>query len=48
MRENAPAGWRGDDAREKEVLNSLFPLVQKDRQVTQALFELLKNMNGYE
>lgn len=48
MRENAPAGWRGDDAREKEVLNALFPLVQKDRQVTQALFELLKNMNGYE
>lgn len=48
MRENAPAGWRGDDAREKEVLNSLFPLVQKDRQVTQAIFELLKNMNGYE
>lgn len=48
MCEKAPAGWRGDDAREKEVLNALFPLVKKDRQVTQAIFELLKNMNGYE
>jgi len=48
MREFAPAGWRGDDTREKQVLNALFPLMQRDRSVTMALFELLKNMNGYE
>ena len=24
MREMAPAGWRGDDTREKQVLNALF------------------------
>ena len=48
MREMAPAGWRGDDAREKQVLNALFPVMQRDRAATIALFELLKNMKGYE
>ncbi|MBM9519530.1 type I restriction endonuclease subunit R [Desulforhopalus vacuolatus] len=47
MREKAPAGWRGDDAREKQVLNALFPLLKKDRNATMALFELIKNMPGY-
>ena len=27
MRENAPAGWKGDDTREKQVLNALFPIM---------------------
>ena len=48
MREMAPAGWRGDDIREKQVLNALFPVMQRDRVATKALFELLKNMKGYE
>ncbi len=48
MRELAPAGWRGDDTREKQVKNALFPIMQRDRNVTTALFELLKNMKGYE
>jgi type I restriction enzyme R subunit len=48
MREMAPAGWRGDDTREKQVLNALFPIMQRDRSATTALFELLKNMKGYE
>lgn len=47
MREKAPAGWRGDDTREKQVLNALFPLLDKDRRMTTALFELIKNMQGY-
>jgi type I restriction enzyme R subunit len=47
MREKAPAGWRGDDTREKQVLNALFPLLNKDRHATMALFELIKNMSGY-
>jgi type I restriction enzyme R subunit len=42
MRERAPAGWKGDDAREAQVLNALFPLLNRDRAATQALFELIK------
>jgi len=47
MRENAPAGWKGDDAREKQVLNALFPIMSRDRQSTQAVFEIIKNQPGY-
>ena len=31
MRENAPAGWKGDETREKQVLNALFPILGRDR-----------------
>ncbi len=37
MRENAPAGWKGDDIREKQVLNALFPIMSRDRQATEAI-----------
>ena len=47
LREQAPAGWKGDQAREAQVLNALFPLLDRDREATQALFELVKNMPGY-
>ena len=47
LRENAPAGWRGDDTREKQVLNSLFPLMSRDRQATQAIFDIIKNQADY-
>jgi type I restriction enzyme, R subunit len=47
MRENAPAGWKGDDTREKQVLNALFPIMSRDRQATQAIFEIVKNQPGY-
>jgi type I restriction enzyme R subunit len=47
MRENAPAGWRGDDTREKQVLNALFPLMNRDRQATQAIFDIIKNQPDY-
>lgn len=47
MREYAPAGWRGDHARESQVLNALFPLMDRNRAATQALFELLKNQPGH-
>ena len=47
MREQAPAGWKGDQAREAQVLNGLFPLMGRDRAATQALFDLVKNMPGY-
>ena len=47
MREHAPAGWKGDDTREKQVLNALFPIMSRDRQATQAVFEIIKNQPGY-
>ena len=47
IRERAPAGWKGDQAREAQVLNALFPLLNRNREVTLALFELIKNQPGY-
>jgi type I restriction enzyme, R subunit len=47
MRERAPAGWKGDETREKQVLNALFPLLARDRTATQAIFEIIKNQPGY-
>ncbi|NCT66246.1 MAG: type I restriction endonuclease subunit R [Rhodanobacteraceae bacterium] len=47
MREQAPAGWKGDHAREAQVLNALFPLLDRNRVATQALFELVRNQAVY-
>jgi len=47
IRENAPADWKGDDTREKQVLNAIFPLLQRDREATAALFEIIKHQAGY-
>ncbi len=47
MREQAPAGWKGHQAREAQVLNALFPLLDRNRAATQALFELIKHQPGY-
>lgn len=47
MREEAPAGWKGDDTREKQVLNALFPIMSRDRQATEAIFEIIKNQPSY-
>ena len=47
MREQAPAGWKGDQAREAQVKNALFPLLDRDREATIVLFELVKNQPGY-
>lgn len=47
MRERAPAGWKGDQAREAQVQNALFPLLERSRGATLALFELVKNQPGY-
>lgn len=47
VRENAPAGWKGDSAREAQVLNALYPILDRDREATQALFEIIKNQPGY-
>jgi type I restriction enzyme R subunit len=47
MREQAPAGWKGDQARESQVVNALFPLLNRNRAATGSLFELVKNQQGY-
>jgi type I restriction enzyme R subunit len=47
VRESAPAGWKGDQAREAQVLNALYPVLDRDREATQALFEVIKNQAGY-
>ena len=47
LRERAPSGWKGDQAREAQVLNALFPLLERDREATLALFEIIKNQPGY-
>jgi type I restriction enzyme R subunit len=35
------------EAREKQVLNALFPLMSRDRKATQAIFDILKNRPDY-
>ena len=47
VRERAPAGWKGDDTREKQLLNALYPILSRDRVATQAMFEIIKNQSGY-
>ncbi len=47
VRENAPAGWKGDQAREAQVVNAIFPILNRDRAATRALFEIIMNQSGY-
>ena len=47
MRDHAPADWRGDETRERQIQNALFPLLNRDRAATLALFELLKHQDAY-
>ncbi|MGR3493276.1 MAG: type I restriction endonuclease subunit R [Shimia sp.] len=47
VKELAPAGWKGDPVREREVKNVLFPLFNRDRDATLSIFEIIKNQSGY-
>ena len=47
VRDMAPAGWKGDPAREAQVLNAIFPIMQKNRVATLAIFDIIKNQPGY-
>lgn len=47
VRERAPAGWKGDSAREARVKNAIFPLLNRNREATLAVFEIIKNQPGY-
>ena len=46
MWEMAPAHWKGVPERETDVKNALYPVMNKDKAATLALFELLKNQPG--
>jgi type I restriction enzyme, R subunit len=47
MRTLAPADWKGDETKERVVQNFLYPLLKKNRAATLAVFELVKNQQGY-
>jgi len=49
IREHAPSGWQEDAGgpRGIQVLNALFPLFDRDRLATKAMFEIIKNQQGY-
>ncbi|WP_439113893.1 type I restriction enzyme subunit R domain-containing protein [Hydrogenophaga sp.] len=47
IREKAPAGWKGDPAREAQVLNAIAPILSKNKAATLAMFEIIKNQPGY-
>lgn len=47
MREQAPAGWKGDPTREAQVRNALFPVMGRDPEATRAIFEIIKQQPGY-
>jgi type I restriction enzyme R subunit len=49
MREQAPADWKSDigGPREVQVMNALFLIMSRDREATQAMFEIIKNQPGY-
>ncbi|WP_338413188.1 type I restriction endonuclease subunit R [uncultured Sphaerotilus sp.] len=48
VREHSPAGWYGDQARESQVVNAIYPLMNKDRAATKAVFDIVKNQPGYQ
>jgi len=49
IRQRAPAGWKSDaeGPRGIQVLNALFPIMSSDREATLAIFEIIKNQQGY-
>jgi type I restriction enzyme, R subunit len=49
MQSSAPAGWKNDldGPRGKQVINALFPIMLRDRTATQAIFDIIKNQEGY-
>jgi type I restriction enzyme R subunit len=47
MREKAPAGFKGDEVREKQVLNALYPVMSRDPEATRAIYKIIKQQKGY-
>ncbi|MGJ7614224.1 MULTISPECIES: type I restriction endonuclease subunit R [unclassified Variovorax] len=47
IRDKAPSSWKGDPAREAQVLNAIFPIMNNNKAATLAIFEIIKNQPGY-
>lgn len=47
VRDKAPADWKGDPAREAQVLNAIFPILGRNETATRAMFDIIKNQPGY-
>lgn len=43
----APAGWKGDDVKERVVQNIIHRTLGKGRGATLAVFDIVKNQPGY-
>lgn len=48
MREDAPDDWKGNRVCENTILNALFPLLERDREATLAIFDIIKHQDGYK
>jgi type I restriction enzyme R subunit len=47
IKAQAPAGWRGDQVKESVVLNTIHRTLGKGREATLAVFDIVKNQEGY-
>jgi type I restriction enzyme R subunit len=47
MKKDVPAGFKGDEVKERMVRDVLYKLLSKDREATVKLFDLIKNQPGY-
>ncbi len=47
IKDEAPAMWRGDQAKESVVLNTIHRALGKGREETLAVYEIVKNQPGY-
>lgn len=47
IKAQAPAGWRGDQVKESVVLNTIHRTLDKGREATLAVFDIVKNQAGY-
>lgn len=47
LKTETQSGWRGDQAKESVVLNTIHRTLGKSREVTKAVFDIVKNLPGY-
>ncbi|MEY4766135.1 MAG: type site-specific restriction-modification system, restriction subunit and related helicase [Pseudomonadota bacterium] len=47
MKEKVPAGWKGDDVKERAVQNVIHKVLGKSREATMAMFAIILKQPGY-
>jgi type I restriction enzyme R subunit len=47
IKSEAPAGWKGDEVKERVVQNLIHKTLGKGREATWTVFQLVKNQPGY-